>query len=49
MKLPVGRPDPKKRPDYKEEITLAQRSAASISGVGHEAEAVFYVGARDAG
>src|SRR5688500_19215533 len=49
MKLPVGRPDPKKRPDYKEETTPAQRLAASISGLGDEAEAAFDLGARDAG
>src|SRR5688572_22218057 len=39
--LPVGRPDPKKRPDYKEEKPLAQGIGRLVFRLGDEAEALF--------
>src|SRR5688572_22207698 len=45
VQAPVGRPDPKKRPDYKEENYLAQ----GIGGVAHIAEAHCNIAAGDAG
>src|SRR5262245_64267308 len=46
--LSVGRPDPKKRPDYKEENSSAQRLSRSEIGVWNKAETPRHFGARDA-
>src|SRR6188508_1198267 len=46
--LPVGRPDPKKRPDYKEEKPPAQGIGGLVSRFGHEAEALLDLAARNA-